>query len=71
MVKPPQPPSILQLVERVFAIGPIAIKLTECEDLIVERGDERTVLPQLAIALDLGEGELELASGISLMDPSH
>jgi hypothetical protein len=67
VVKPPQPHWFLQLVERVFAVCPIAIQLTERQDLAVERGHQRGVFPDLRIRSDLGKAELRL-SGVAMID---
>jgi len=54
-------PLVLQLVERVLAVCPIAIQLTEGQDLAVERGHQRGVFPDLPIRPDLGKAELRLS----------
>jgi Phosphoenolpyruvate carboxylase len=45
---------VLQLVERVLAVCPIAIRLTEGQDLAVEQSHQRGVFPDLPIGPDLG-----------------
>jgi hypothetical protein len=58
---------VLQLVERVLAVCPIAIQLTERQDLAVERGHQRGVFPDLPIRPDLGKAEPRL-SGVAVID---
>src|SRR5437763_7673299 len=53
-------PLVLQLVKRILAVGPIAIQLTERQDLAVERGHQRGVFPDLPIRPDLGKAEPRL-----------
>src|SRR5260370_37886894 len=50
-------PLVLQLVERVLAVCPIAVQLTERQDLAVERGHQCSVFPDLPIWPDLGKAE--------------
>src|SRR6266849_4686311 len=60
-------PLVLQLVERVLAVCPIAIQPTERRDLAVERGHQRGVFPDLPIRPDLGKAEPRL-SGVAVID---
>src|SRR5207253_2226497 len=60
-------PLVLQLVKRILAVGPIAIQLTERQDLAVERGHQRGVFPDLPIRPDLGKAEPRL-SGVTVID---
>src|SRR5207245_3736108 len=53
-------PLVLQLVERVLAVCPIAVQLTERQDLAAERGHQRGVFPDLPIRPDLGTAEPRL-----------
>src|SRR5438105_12389975 len=54
-------PLVLQLVEAVLAIGAVAIELTESQNLVVERGHQHGVFPNLAAVVDLGNAETQLA----------
>src|SRR5512133_588932 len=60
-------PLVLQLIERVLAICPIAIQLTERQDLAVERGHQPGVFPDLPIRPDLGKAEPRL-SGVAMIN---
>ena len=60
-------PLVLQLVERVLAVGPIAIQLPERQDLVVQRGDQGGVFPELAVRPDLGKAEQRLR-GVAAID---
>jgi len=60
-------PLVLQLVERVLAVCPIAIQLTECQDLAGERGHQGGVFPDLPIRPDFGQAEPRL-SGVAVID---
>jgi hypothetical protein len=59
--EPAPPPVVLQFIEGILAIRPVAIELAECENLGVERSHQRRVLVHLA-AFDLDERKSELAS---------
>src|ERR1700730_10479911 len=61
-------PLVLQLVERVLAVCPIAIQLTEGQDLAVERGHQRGVFPDLPIRPDPGKAEPRLSGGAVIDD---
>src|ERR1700749_1586181 len=50
-------PLVLQFVERVLAIAPIAVQLAQRDDLAVQRGHQRGVFPHLPIRPDLGKAE--------------
>src|SRR5437868_14685921 len=60
-------PLVLQLVERILAVGPIAIQLTERQDLAAERGHQRGVPPALPIRPDRGKAEPRL-TGVAVID---
>ena len=62
--EPAPAPLVLQFIEYIFAIRPVAIELTESEDLgIIERSHQRRVLVDLAL-LDLGERKSQLAGDV-------
>src|SRR5262252_8860497 len=59
-------PLVLQLVEAVLAIGAVAIELTESQNLVVERGHQHGVFPDLAAVVDHCKAEAQLAIDIAL-----
>src|ERR1700730_7308079 len=61
--EPAPPPLVLQFIEGILAIRPVAIELSEGEDLGVKRSHQRRVLVNLAL-VDLGEGKSELAGKV-------
>ena len=65
MVKPAPAPLVLQFVERIFAVRPVAIKLGERQDFLVERGDQHAVFIDLALRPDLDKAERELTGVIA------
>src|SRR3954451_14985659 len=48
--EPAPAPLVLQFVEPVLAVRPIAIQLTQGQNFAVQRGDQRGVFPNLAFA---------------------
>src|SRR5262249_2767958 len=61
--KPAPPPLVLQFIEGVFAIRPVAIELAKGDNLGVERSHQRRVLIDLAL-VDIGKGKSELAGEV-------
>src|SRR5260370_16614373 len=53
-------PLVLQFVEHILAIAAIAVQLAQREELVVQRGHQRSVFPYLPIGLDLGKAEQRL-----------
>src|SRR5262245_6462560 len=64
--EPAPTPLVLQLIEGVLAIGPVAIELAESEDLGIERSHQRRVLVDLTL-VDLGERKSQLAGEVIAM----
>ena len=61
-------PLILQFVEGVFAVRPIAIELSERQNLLFKGSNEHAVFVDLALLPDLDEAERKLAVVIA---PGH
>src|SRR5215510_12796343 len=64
--EPAPPPLVLQFIEGILAIRPVAIELAESEELSIERSHQRRVFVDLAL-LDLGERKPELAGEVIAM----
>ena len=62
-------PLILQLVEGVFGISPIAIELSKGEDLVRSRGDQHGILGTVGRHVALNEGEPLLIGILSSAQP--
>ena len=53
VVKPPQPHWFFNSSKGFLLSAPVAIKLSEHQDLLVERGDQHAVFVDLALRPDL------------------
>src|SRR5262245_62640840 len=64
--EPAPAPLVLQFIEGILAIRPVAIELAESEDLGIERSHQRRVLVDLTL-VDLGERKSQLAGEVIAM----
>src|SRR3954453_15278612 len=60
-------PLVLQLVERVLAVSPIAVQTPERQGPAGERGPQSSLSPALPIRLPLGKAEPRLG-GVAVID---
>jgi hypothetical protein len=55
--EPAPAPLVLQLIEHVFRVGPIAVQLPERQDLVVQRGDQSGVFPKFFVRTDFSKAQ--------------
>ncbi len=61
-------PLVLQFIEDVLAIGPVAIQLTQGRDFVLQRRHQRSVFPQFLVRFDFAKAQQRLGRVASVAD---